>query len=86
MIDRYDTSGNTEGLSQPGSDDKVLLNQLGIICADEGSFHASLTRDAAERRRVIFCSMAEIGSPVSIAVELAILRVVSFRALSGSIK
>jgi cell filamentation protein len=35
MIDRYDTSGNTEGLFQPGSDDKVLLNQLGIICADE---------------------------------------------------
>jgi cell filamentation protein len=35
MIDRYDTSGNTEGLPQPDSDDKVLLNQLGIICADE---------------------------------------------------
>ena len=35
MIDRYDTNGNTEGLFQPGSDDKVLLNQLGIICADK---------------------------------------------------
>jgi len=30
MVDRYDTSSTTEGQYQPGSDDKVLLNKLGI--------------------------------------------------------
>ncbi|HHH42976.1 MAG TPA: cell filamentation protein Fic [Gammaproteobacteria bacterium] len=30
MSDRYDTSGSPEGQFQPGSDDRVLLNRLGI--------------------------------------------------------
>ena len=30
MPNRYDTSGNPEGQFQPGSDNKVLLNKLGI--------------------------------------------------------
>ena len=30
MADRYDTTGNPEGVYQPGSNDKVLLNKLGI--------------------------------------------------------
>ena len=30
MTDRYDISGNPEGKYQPGSDDQVLLNKLGI--------------------------------------------------------
>ena len=30
MPDRYDTTGNPEGEYQPGSNDKVLLNKLGI--------------------------------------------------------
>jgi cell filamentation protein, protein adenylyltransferase len=30
MTDRYDTSGNPEGQSQPGSDEQVLINKLGI--------------------------------------------------------
>ena len=30
MADRYDTTGNPEGEYQPGSNDKVLLNKLGI--------------------------------------------------------
>ena len=30
MADRYDTSGLPEGQFQPGSDDRVLLNKLGI--------------------------------------------------------
>lgn len=30
MTDRYDTSGNPEGRYQPGSDNQVLLNKLGI--------------------------------------------------------
>lgn len=30
MSDRYDTSGNPEGQFQPGSDNQVLLNKLGI--------------------------------------------------------
>jgi len=35
MPDRYDTSGTPEGQYQPGSDDQVLLNKLGITDADE---------------------------------------------------
>ncbi len=35
MPDRYDTSGNLEGQYQTGSDDKVLLNKLGITDSDE---------------------------------------------------
>ncbi len=31
MTDRYDTSGTPEGQFQPGSDEKVLLNKLGIV-------------------------------------------------------
>ena len=30
MTDRYDTSHSSEGQYQPGSDDKVLLNKLGV--------------------------------------------------------
>ena len=30
MTDRYDTSGSSEGRYQPGSDDQVLVNKLGI--------------------------------------------------------
>ena len=30
MTDCYDTTGNPEGRYQPGSDDQVLLNKLGI--------------------------------------------------------
>ncbi len=30
MTDRYDTSANPEGQFQPGSDEQVLLNKLGI--------------------------------------------------------
>lgn len=30
MTDRYDTSGNPEGQFQPGSDNQVLHNKLGI--------------------------------------------------------
>ena len=30
MADRYDTSGSPEGQFQPGSEDRVLLNKLGI--------------------------------------------------------
>jgi cell filamentation protein len=30
MVNRYDTSHNPEGQYQPGSDEKVLLNKLGI--------------------------------------------------------
>jgi len=35
MPDRYNTTGNPEGQYQPGSGDKVLLNQLGITDVDE---------------------------------------------------
>lgn len=35
MTDRYDISGNPEGLYQPGSNDTVLLNKLGISDPDE---------------------------------------------------
>ena len=35
MADRYDTSENTEGQFQPGSDDKVLANKLDITNPDE---------------------------------------------------
>jgi len=35
MTDRYDTTGNPEGQYQPGSDDKVLLNKLGITDPEE---------------------------------------------------
>jgi cell filamentation protein len=31
MADRYDTLGNPEGRFQPGSNDRVLINKLGII-------------------------------------------------------
>ena len=30
MTDRYDTSGNIEAQYEPGSDNRVLANQLGI--------------------------------------------------------
>ena len=30
MTDRYDTSGNTEAQFEPGSDQTVLVNKLGI--------------------------------------------------------
>jgi len=30
MTDRYDTSGHPEGRGQPGSDEQVLLNKLGV--------------------------------------------------------
>lgn len=35
MSERYDTTGNPEGQYQPGSDDKVLLNKLGITDVEE---------------------------------------------------
>ena len=35
MTDRYDTSSATEGQFQPGSDENVLLNKLGITEPDE---------------------------------------------------
>ena len=35
MPDRYNTSSNPEGQYQPGSNDKVLLNKLGITDLDE---------------------------------------------------
>lgn len=35
MTDRYDTSGNPEGQFQPGSNDQVLLNVLGIVDPEE---------------------------------------------------
>lgn len=35
MTDRYSTDGNHEGEYQPGSDNKVLRNQLGITDVDE---------------------------------------------------
>ena len=35
MVDRYDASGATEGEYQPGSENKVLLNKLGIIDPEE---------------------------------------------------
>jgi cell filamentation protein len=35
VSDRYDTSGSPEGRFQPGSDERVLLNKLGIIDPDE---------------------------------------------------
>lgn len=35
MADRYDTSGNIEAQYQPGSDDQVLLNKLGIVDVEE---------------------------------------------------
>jgi len=31
MADRYDTLGNPEGQFQPGSNDRVLINKIGII-------------------------------------------------------
>ena len=35
MTDRYDTKGNPEGKYQPGSDEKVLFNKLGITDSSE---------------------------------------------------
>ena len=35
MTDRYDTSGNPEGQYQPGSNNQVLLNKLGITDSQE---------------------------------------------------
>jgi len=35
MSNRYVVSGNAEGLYQPGSDDKVLANKLGIVDPQE---------------------------------------------------
>ena len=35
MPDRYDTSGNPEGQYQPGSNNQVLLNKLGITDSQE---------------------------------------------------
>lgn len=35
MVDRYDTSSDTEGQFQPGSDENVLLNKLGITDPDK---------------------------------------------------
>ena len=35
MADRYDTGRSVEGQFQPGSDDTVLLNQLGITRSEE---------------------------------------------------
>lgn len=35
MADRYDTSGNPEAQYQPGSDNLVLLNELGITKVDD---------------------------------------------------
>ncbi len=35
MTDRYDTTGNPEGQFQPGSNDLVLLNKLGIADSAE---------------------------------------------------
>lgn len=35
MTDRYDASGSIEGQYQPGSNDKVLLNKLGITSSDD---------------------------------------------------
>ena len=35
MTNRYDTSGNAEGQYQPGSEDQVLLNILGVTNPDE---------------------------------------------------
>jgi len=35
MIDRYDTSSNEEGQYQPGSNNQVLINMLGITEPDE---------------------------------------------------
>lgn len=35
MTDRYDTSGNPEGQFQPGSNDQVLFNKLGITNSSE---------------------------------------------------
>jgi len=35
MPDRYDTSGNPEGQYQPGSDNQVLLNKIGITDPQE---------------------------------------------------
>lgn len=35
MFNRYDTSDNPEGQYQPGSDETVLLNQLGITNVDD---------------------------------------------------
>ena len=35
MADRYDTSGNPEGQYQPGSNERVLINKLGIVDSEE---------------------------------------------------
>lgn len=35
MTDRYDISGNPEGQFQPGSDDQILVNELGITNPNE---------------------------------------------------
>ena len=35
MTNRYDTSYNPEGQYQPGSNDGVLLNLLGVVSVDE---------------------------------------------------
>ena len=35
MSNRYDTTGNPEGQYQPGSNNQVLLNKLGITNPDE---------------------------------------------------
>lgn len=35
MTDRYDTTGSPEGQYQPGSDNRVLINKLGIVDPDE---------------------------------------------------
>lgn len=35
MPDRYNTTGNPEGEFQPGSDDQVLINRLGITDVEE---------------------------------------------------
>lgn len=35
MKDRYDTTGTTEGQYQPGSNNEVLLNKLGITAPEE---------------------------------------------------
>ena len=50
----------------------------------EGNGQASVTRGFRDSRRLIFSSMSRTDSPVSIAVELATLRIRCRAAFSGS--
>jgi len=47
MTNRYDASDGSEGQYQPGSNDKVLLNKLGITNAEEMDYNVlEKSRDA----------------------------------------